>query len=91
MPKSIAKSLLVIGLVLFVSVLATQAVGHWHYNPIDEAHCQVCHIGHSTIPQPAVQAEMQAPVPVARFAPSEHPGYSLGAVRTLSVPRAPPV
>ena len=91
MSRRTAKGLLAIVVVLFVSVLATQAVGHWHYNPIDEAHCQVCHIGHSAIPQPAVQAKMQSPVPVARFAPAEQPGYTFRAVRTLSSPRAPPV
>jgi hypothetical protein len=91
MSRRLSKQLLAIGLALFVSVLATQAVGHWHYNPIDEAHCQVCHIGHSAIPQPAAVADTQAPVPVARFTPSEQAGHSLGVVRTLSSPRAPPV
>jgi hypothetical protein len=82
--------LLTVALIVAVCVLSAQAVGHWHDNPVDEAHCQFCHIGHSAIPQPAVQAEMQAPVSVARCVPSEQRGYNLEAVRTLCIPRAPP-
>jgi hypothetical protein len=91
MTKRRVKRLFAVALILAVCVLGAQAVGHWHDNPLDEAHCQVCHIGHSAIPQPAVQAEMQAPVSVARFAPSYQLGDDLEAVRAPGVPRAPPV
>jgi hypothetical protein len=91
MTKRSILRLLAVALIAAVCILGVQAVGHWHDNPLDEAHCQVCHIGHSAIPQPAVQADLQMPVAVARFAPSEHLGDDLESVRSPSIPRAPPV
>ena len=90
MPKRIVIRLLAVALVLAVGILGAQAIGHWHDNPFDEQHCQVCHIGHVAIPQPAVQAEVQTPAPVTRFAPTEESSRGLEPVRTLSIPRAPP-
>ncbi|MGH9770743.1 MAG: hypothetical protein ACRD4Q_03440 [Candidatus Acidiferrales bacterium] len=83
--KKTAIRVLAITMMLAVCALSTQAVGHWHDNPYEEAHCQICHIGHATVPQPALQAEMQAPVPVARFAPTEESPRSL---RSTSFPRS---
>jgi hypothetical protein len=90
MLRRIATHLLVAVLILSVCVLAAQAVGHRHDNPLDEQHCQVCHIGHAAIPQPAVQPATQTPVPVSRLASTEESSHDLKAVRTPSVPRAPP-
>jgi len=90
MAKRITKGLLSAALVLAVALLATHAVSHWHTLAGDEQHCQVCHVGHAAIPQPAVQVAAQAPLPVARFAPAEDFRLDLEASRTLSIPRAPP-
>ena len=49
-----------------------QAAGHWHGHASDEQHCQVCHVGHVAVPQPAAQMEMRRPSPVARFAAAEN-------------------
>ena len=91
MRKETAARLLAIALMLCVCVLGARSVGHWHDNPLDEQHCQVCHIGHAAIPQPAIHAEVQSPVPVARFVSADEASHDLAPVRTLSVPRAPPV
>jgi hypothetical protein len=90
MPKRIALRLLAVALILTVSALSTHAVAHWHSQTYDEQHCQVCHVGHAAIPQPAAQSAVQAPVLVARFALAEQSTPDLGPARTLSIPRAPP-
>lgn len=90
MAKRISRYLLAGVLVLAVFALGTHAAAHWHAHDYDEQHCQICHVGHAAAPQPVVQASVQAPVPIARFAPSEHFAPDLEAVRTLSIPRAPP-
>jgi len=90
MVRRIAMRSLIVALILSVCVLATQAVGHWHDNPVDEAHCQVCHIGQAAIPQPTVQVVSQTAVSVARFTPTEKSSRDLKPVRTSSIPRAPP-
>ena len=91
MRKQIVARVFAVVLILCVCVLGAQSVGHWHDNPLDEQHCQVCHIGQAAIPQPAIHAEIQSPVPVARFVSADEASHDLVAVRTLSVPRAPPV
>ncbi|MGD1210564.1 MAG: hypothetical protein ABR973_04300 [Candidatus Acidiferrales bacterium] len=90
MRKRIALRLLAVALILTVSALGTHAVAHAHADAYDEQHCQVCHVGHAAIPQPAVQATVQAPAPIARFALAEQSTPDLEPVRTLSIPRAPP-
>jgi hypothetical protein len=90
MAKRTTLRLLAIALILTVCALGTHAVAHWHGQAYDEEHCQVCHIGHAAVPQPAVQSAVQAPVLVARFALVEQSTPDLEPVRTLSVPRAPP-
>jgi hypothetical protein len=90
MAKRITLRLLAIALILTVCALGTHAVAHAHANAYDEQHCQVCHIGHAAVPQPAVQSAVQAPVLVARFALVEQSTPDLEPVRTLSIPRAPP-
>lgn len=90
MPKRAAKLFLTIVLILAVCVLGAQSAGHWHENPLDEQHCQVCHIGHVPIPNPTIQTEANAPAPIARFIPAIESVHHIDAIRTLSSPRAPP-
>jgi hypothetical protein len=82
---------LAVALVLSVAILGAQALGHWHDNPLDEQHCQVCHLGHVAVPQLAVAARLHSPAPVARFAPAEIPALAFEPVLTPSIPRAPPL
>jgi hypothetical protein len=91
MPKRIAIRLLALALVLSVGLFAMQAAGHWHEHSSDQQHCQVCHIGHAAVPQPAAQMGVGAPVAVARFAFPENQKVSLDPVCSHRIPRAPPV
>jgi hypothetical protein len=91
MPKRISARLLAVVLVLAVFALGVEAAGHWHNNPIDEQHCQVCHVGHVAFPVPVVQATVAVPLPFARITPPAVSTFSPEAVNTLSIPRAPPV
>jgi hypothetical protein len=91
MKKETAARFLAVALILCICVLGAQAVSHWHDNPLDEQHCQVCHIGHAAIPQPAVQAAVQSPLPVARLVLADETRHDLDPIVTQSIPRAPPV
>ena len=91
MAKRITLRLLAVALILTVCALGTHAVVHWDGHAYDEQHCQVCHIGHAAVPQTAAQVSLQAPVPIARFAHVEELAPYLVPVRTLSIPRAPPL
>jgi hypothetical protein len=90
MTKRLTRYLLAVALILSVGALGTHAVAHWHAHPYDEDHCQICHIGHAAIPRPAIQMAAQSPSPISRFALAEDFTPDLEAVRTLSIPRAPP-
>jgi len=90
MRRRIAKIALTVALIVFVGVFALEAAGHWHANSYDEQHCQVCQLGHVSVPQPSAQVRLQAPVPVARFAPAETTAPLLEPVSTHKIPRAPP-
>jgi hypothetical protein len=90
MRKQIAIRLLAVTLMLCVGLFAMQAAGHWHEHSADEQHCQICHIGHAAVPQPAVQMGMQTPVAVARFAVAENQKLTLDPVCSHRIPRAPP-
>ena len=90
MAKRIARRLLAVAVVLAVLALGTHAVAFAHAHAYDEDHCQVCHVGHAAIPQPAVHVAMQAPAPIARFVTAEGSAPDLEPVPTLSSPRAPP-
>ncbi len=68
MAKRTTNRLLAIVVVLALALLATHAVSHWHTHAYDEDHCQVCHVGHAAIPQPAAQVAVQLAVPTARIA-----------------------
>ncbi len=89
--KRIAIRLLAVALILTVGAFAVQAAGHWHANPSDEQHCQVCHVGHAAVPQPAAQMGVQTPVAVPRFAVAENQQLALDPVCSHRIPRAPPV
>jgi hypothetical protein len=90
MRKEAAARFLAVTLILCVCVLATQAVGHRHDNPVDEQHCQVCHIGHAAIPQPAIQPEIQHPLSTDRVELYRESFSGLDSINALSIPRAPP-
>ena len=90
MSKRTTNRLLAVVVILALAVLATHAVSHWHTHAYDEDHCQICHVGHAAIPQPAAQVALQAPVPAARLALAEESAPHLDFVYTLSITRAPP-
>jgi hypothetical protein len=90
MAKRITKRLLAIAVVLALAALSTHAVSHWHNHAYDEDHCQVCHVGHAAIPQPAAQVAVQLAVPTARLAPAEEFAPDLDFGGAPSIPRAPP-
>jgi hypothetical protein len=73
-------------------VLGTQAVSHSHGLSHDEDHCtcQVCHVGHAVIPQPTAQAQITAPLLIARFVPAEASSLLLEPTDINCIPRAPP-
>jgi hypothetical protein len=90
MVKRTTNRLLAVAIVIAVALLTTHAVSHWHAHEYDEDHCQVCHVGHAAIPQPAAQVAVQAPAPTARIVLAEEFAPNFEFVYTLSIPRAPP-
>lgn len=90
--QRIATRLLALPLILTVFVLGAQAVSHSHGISHDEDHCtcQVCHVGHAAIPQPSAQAQITAPLLIARFAPAEASSLLPEPTDIQSIPRAPP-
>ncbi len=90
MAKRITTRLLAATLILVVALLGVHAASHWHTRASDDQHCQACHVGHAAIPQPAAQATDLAPVTVARFVATARSSPDFDAIRTPSVPRAPP-
>jgi len=84
--------LLAISLILAVFVLSVHVVAHSDGNARDEAHCtcQVCHMAHASMPQPAGQAQLQIPLSVARYSPPERLASAAEPISALSIPRAPP-
>lgn len=89
----LSKHLLVLSLILAVLTLCTEAVAHSHGISFDQYHCtcQVCHVGHVAIPQPAAHAQLKAPLVAARFAPDEKSSLAPESPDIVSIPRAPPV
>jgi hypothetical protein len=92
MAKKITHRLLTALLLLAVCAFATQGVAHSHGVTHDEdgCTCQVCHIGHAAIPQPAHSAQSQSSLLVARFVSAEESEVAAQAVTAPSIPRAPP-
>jgi hypothetical protein len=90
MAKRITRIFLATALVLAVGALGIHAAAHFHGNASDEQHCQICHVGHSAIPQPAIPVTGQVPLSFARLTIAEDFTPYLEAGRTLSIPRAPP-
>jgi hypothetical protein len=90
MTKRIAKRVLAVAVILALAALSTHAVSHWHNHAYEEDHCQVCHVGHAAIPQPAAQVAAQAPTPVAHVSIDNESAPRLDFVGTPSIPRAPP-
>jgi hypothetical protein len=92
MPKRLTIRLLAVPLILAVFILGVQVVAHFDGISHDEAHCtcQVCHIAHAAIPQPAAQGQIQISLRVARFAQYEQSSLTVESASTPSIPRAPP-
>lgn len=90
MQKRTTTRLLAVSVVVAFALLSVHAVSHWHTLGYDEDHCQICHIGHAAIPQPAPQIAEQAPTVVAHLAIDERSAPHLDCVITPSIPRAPP-
>lgn len=90
MPRRPIARFLAVVLVLAVFALGTHAVSHWDSYDYDGQHCRVCHVGSAAVPQFVARAELQAPAPIARFIAVESAAPDAEAVRTLSIPRAPP-
>ena len=84
--------LMAIPLILAVFILGVQVVAHYDGDGHDEAHCtcQVCHIAHAAIPQPAAQAQVEVPLRIARLALSQFRTPTVEFASILSIPRAPP-
>jgi hypothetical protein len=91
MAKRITTRLVVATLILVVTLLGVHAASHWDSHSSDDQQCQVCHIGHAAIPQPAAVGTELALVMVARFSAAERSSPHFDAVPTPGVPRAPPV
>jgi len=87
--RHIARFLAIV-LVLAVVALGTHAVSHWDSHAHDGQQCRVCHVGSAAVPPLVAHAEIQAPAPIARFTAIESAAPDAEAVRTLSIPRAPP-
>jgi hypothetical protein len=90
MPKRIVLRLLAVVLILSVGCFAMQVAGHWHGHASDEQHCQICHVGHTAVPQPTAQVAKQPPAPIARLASTENQEFHPEPVCDHSIPRAPP-
>jgi hypothetical protein len=93
MSKRLSLRLLAVSLILAVFVLGLQVVAHFDGNSHDEDHCtcQICHIAHAAIPQPAAQTQIRVPLWVAAFDPFEQSAATVESASTPSIPRAPPV
>jgi hypothetical protein len=90
--KRLLVRLLAVPLILAVFLLGALVVSHFDANSHDEAHCtcQVCHIAHAAIAQPAAQTQIQIPLQVAAFASFEQSTATIESASTSSIPRAPP-
>ena len=90
--KKIAARALAVALMLTVCALSTQVVAHSDGLLHDESHCtcQLCHITHAAIPQPAAPAKIEFSPRIARFTPVEQPAAAAASASILGFPRAPP-
>ena len=92
MTRKIVSRLLITLLLLAVCAFATQGVAHSHDITHDEDNCtcQVCHVGHAAIPQPAHSAGTHSAPLIIRFLPAEESAVAAEVIATPSIPRAPP-
>ena len=90
--KRLSIRLLAVPLILAVFCLGALVVSHFDANSHDEAHCtcQVCHIAHAAIPQPAAPTQTQIPLQATIFAVFEQSPSTAESANTPSIPRAPP-
>jgi len=90
MSARLTRRLLALAMIVSVVVLATAIVGHSHAQASEEQNCQICHFGHAPFPEPATATAVQAPVSFTRYVPVFKISADTIAIRTLSIPRAPP-
>jgi hypothetical protein len=92
MSKRISVRFLTVLLLLTFFALSTQVVAHSDGLSHDEAHCtcQLCHISHAAVPQPAAHAQIENTLQVAKFTPEEQTAAVATSAGILSIPRAPP-
>lgn len=90
MLKRTTRRLLAVAVVLALALLVTHAASHWHSHEYDQDHCQICHVGHTAVPQTAAQVAVQATAQIARLALAIEFAPKLDFVGSLSIPRAPP-
>jgi hypothetical protein len=90
MVKRTTKRLLAVAVVLALALLVTHAASHWHSHEYDQDRCQICHVGHTAVPQAVAQVAMQATAQISRLALAIEFAPKLDFVGSLSIPRAPP-
>ena len=92
MSKRLSLRLLAIPLILAVFILGVQVVAHYDGNDHDEAHCtcQVCHVAHAAIPQPAAHVAFHTALFVASYLPIDESAFAVDVLATPAIPRAPP-
>jgi hypothetical protein len=88
MPKQPRARFLAAALILAVGLLGLHGALHWHGPNYDN--CQACHTGRVAMSEPAIALALEAPGPIARFAPPETRSVDLEPVCTHRIPRAPP-
>ena len=91
MKRLITSRVLAVALILSVGLFAMQTAGHWHGHASDEQHCQVCHVSHVAVPQPAARVALLVPAIVTRFVASSEKSSEFEPLCTHRSPRAPPV
>jgi hypothetical protein len=90
MVKRTTKRLLALAVILALALLVTHAASHWHSHAYDQDHCQICHVGHTTIPQARARVVVQPAGQISRLALAVEFAPKLDFVGSLSIARAPP-
>jgi hypothetical protein len=85
--SSLAVALALAGLLLFIT--AATVVGH-HHDGADRAACQICHVAHSPVVQPDVEATITRPECIATLPlPAPYISFS-DSILSSEASRAPP-
>jgi hypothetical protein len=89
MPKRVAMRLLAIGLIFVVSALGVHALVHLQ-DQSDGGQCQVCHLSHGSVPLPAAQVFLAAPVEFSRHSVVTPALFEFATICDEHCPRGPP-